>query len=129
MGLNGISPTPAIPNGSYAPRPRGRVVLILHSTLLPLKGFYSTSFFPHAGFGGGEVYAIALPPKGSFRDGRSTSRANETGLGPDSGLAAILCRLSERPVWAVRQAEKEGRSATVVETETTATANTHVTTE
>ena len=53
---------------------------------------------------------------------------SETGSGPDGGLAAILCRLSERPVWAVRQAEEEeGRSATVVKTETATTVNAYVT--
>ena len=44
MGLDGVPPTPAVSSGSYAPHPRGRVVLVFHSSLLPLKGFYSTSF-------------------------------------------------------------------------------------
>lgn len=61
--------------------------------------------------------------KGSFRDGRSTSRANETGLGPNNSLAAIRCCMSERPSWAAHRADKKGRSATVVEVEATAIVN------
>ena len=45
--------------------------------------------------------------KGSFRDGRSTSRANETGLGPNNSLAAIRCCMSERPSWAAHRADKK----------------------
>ena len=60
---------------------------------------------------------------GSFRDGRSTSRANETGLGPNNSLAAILCCMSERPSWAAHRADEKGRSATVVEVEATAIVN------